>query len=678
MADGSDLFGTYPPDVDSDGEVTLPVDQLQVVDSPKTFRFEIVMPSAIAGQEHVLQQVDMVINPQEYQVHEPTRQAVTQTTSGAWVDYYGLGLPKITIAGTTGFAPFATRDKFGKPTGLKDFLDLRNRIFRLYANLLQKNKWDFTKRIQNQIQLRFYSWDTGDYYIVLVDDFVLKRSAQRPLMFDYQIVMQVIGYIHSQSPVTDDVLQGWKNFDDRRDSIVTAIKARVSELDKFRQDVKNFIAPVAKALSDINKTATQVADAVATGAEYVSTVTVGLIKSLSYQIIQLDQTVQGVQGMAVDFRNGLVNSLHGLMCGLQGLVTAGVYEKTWQNLTDGTPWAHLNCSSTMVVPVAPQQFIQQAQGVVSRAPSSTYTTIESPVQVGDTLDIILQRENVPTEIIATWQELATANNLEYPYIVKDINFQKNVAARIQLTFYGTQFALVPAGSLFATPATATRPAVAFRTETTVSINSDGMVTVWAVCTVTGTFGNVEANSVTVIVNAISGLDAVTNLSQAVQGKTWRVLVPGDKIRLPKLNDQKAGTMFKDMTDVVSWNLFGIDLALDSDGELAADATGDLGVVAGLDNVIAAITDRVQAETGELIKHPEYGMPLSRIIGRGGDSNRITVAELEVSRSISADPRVKSINKISLNFNSANTALYVNINANLIDESSATVNAEASS
>ena len=78
-----------------------------------------------------------------------------------------------------------------------------------------------------------------------------------------------------------------------------------------------------------------------------------------------------------------------------------------------------------------------------------------------------------------------------------------------------------------------------------------------------------------------------------------------------------------------------------------------------------MTDRLNSETGELIKHNEYGIPLSRMMGKAGDRNRVTAAEVEVARAISADPRVKTIDKVDVQLNQ--DALYITLNATLVDD-----------
>jgi len=643
-------------------------DQIEMAENLKTYRFEILEPNKPRKENaNPIELFDFTINPQEYQMHEPTRQGTTQTLGGAWVDFYGLGLPRITMSGTTGWFPFAKRATNTKPTGLAEFIRLRNTIFRKYAVLLNdKNKYNFEQRIQNQLQLRFYAWDTRDYVVVLIDDFILKRNAQRPLLYDYQITMTVIGHIGNATQPPDPQSD---NFDltNRFTKIGDALKTNSDALQDAIKTVASVSTPTKNLLQELDDAVMSVYNIIQNGADFTGT-TLGSVQQIVDRIQNLDNIIANTLALPINIRNEIINILHETNCAISGLLNVSIYQKAWEALVDGTPWKHLNCSSTMTIPVTPLP-VNRATGVSSRAPATQYRLKDVTVTEGDTLEGIMNREGVSPDVVNIWQEIVSINNLEYPYITQDTNFVKNINAIASLTLYGVNGTVISEGTLFETPTTDIRESVQFVTMNDVTI-VNGKAVVNAQCTKAGEIGNVEQYAITEIVNAISGLQAVTNKLAVSGGKIWRILKPGDKVKIPVVVIETTSQTFVSQTQALEISLFGIDLALDNSGDFEADTTGDFVVVSGLINVETAMKDRLGAEQGELIKHLEYGIPIDRIIGRPGDKNAVTVAELEIARSISLDKRIKSIDAV--NVKKSNDVINVEINSTLIDEVSRSI------
>lgn len=95
-------------------------------------------------------------------------------------------------------------------------------------------------------------------------------------------------------------------------------------------------------------------------------------------------------------------------------------------------------------------------------------------------------------------------------------------------------------------------------------------------------------------------------------------------------------------------VFEIDIALDVDGLLQADADGDLAVVSGVDNLKQALKNRVVTDNGELIFHPEYGTLVRQLLGAMNGPNAGLLAAQYVSASLLLDPRVQSVDKSVVN------------------------------
>jgi phage baseplate assembly protein W len=84
----------------------------------------------------------------------------------------------------------------------------------------------------------------------------------------------------------------------------------------------------------------------------------------------------------------------------------------------------------------------------------------------------------------------------------------------------------------------------------------------------------------------------------------------------------------------------------------------------------AVKDRLQVEQGALIKHPEYGTPIERIIGKPGDKYRLEIARVEVARSLSADIRIKNTQVVNVEIE--NQTANIELNLTLVDQKSQNV------
>lgn len=95
-------------------------------------------------------------------------------------------------------------------------------------------------------------------------------------------------------------------------------------------------------------------------------------------------------------------------------------------------------------------------------------------------------------------------------------------------------------------------------------------------------------------------------------------------------------------DVDPAAVFLIDVSLDVQGQLEADASGDWAVVSGTDNLTQALNGRVVTDVGELIWHPEYGSYIRLLLGTLNGPNAGLLASKYASSAVAVDPRVASV------------------------------------
>lgn len=132
--------------------------------------------------------VTLYIRPEELTVTSPARSVVHQTLGGAWIDNYGAGIKRITISGTTGWHPDGSI--FGLEGGLERFKKLQSIV---YDNYFASRK----RKIEA-------GEDPAKVKVIFIDRLneicssvspvtvTLKRSKNRPLLHQYNIVMDVV------------------------------------------------------------------------------------------------------------------------------------------------------------------------------------------------------------------------------------------------------------------------------------------------------------------------------------------------------------------------------------------------------------------------------------------------------------------------------------------------------
>lgn len=133
-----------------------------------------------------LDALTLYVRPEDLTRQDPSRVNVNQTLAGAWADSFGAGVPMITIAGHTGWR----RDQSDED-GEGRFLALRERVFDQWHQ--RRAAAVASGRDPSGVQL-IYTDVLNDMAVVVAPlQFVLRRSKSRPLLYQYQIQMAVLG-----------------------------------------------------------------------------------------------------------------------------------------------------------------------------------------------------------------------------------------------------------------------------------------------------------------------------------------------------------------------------------------------------------------------------------------------------------------------------------------------------
>ena len=133
--------------------------------------------------------VTLAVRPEDLTRTEPARATVHQTlgrNTVGWVDHFGEGLPSVTISGHTGW-----RHASGLGMdGVQSFEALNQLVVKDFAQAKQ-SAIDMGQD-PAAVKLIFVDLLDGFAWSVVPTQFVLRRSKSRPLLFQYNIVMQAV------------------------------------------------------------------------------------------------------------------------------------------------------------------------------------------------------------------------------------------------------------------------------------------------------------------------------------------------------------------------------------------------------------------------------------------------------------------------------------------------------
>lgn len=118
--------------------------------------------------------------------NDPSRLNVQQTLGGAWADSFGAGVPTIQISGHTGWRP-----TFGSGDGGTRFQELYDQV---YLQWHERRAAAIQSGIDPDLVKLVFADALDDFTVVVAPmNFTLRRSRSRPLLYQYQINLTVVG-----------------------------------------------------------------------------------------------------------------------------------------------------------------------------------------------------------------------------------------------------------------------------------------------------------------------------------------------------------------------------------------------------------------------------------------------------------------------------------------------------
>ncbi len=162
------------------------------------------------------------INPQEISQDEVFSIVVTPTQKGLIAEHNGVVFKDLVISGTTGQRPNNTH------SGYELFQQLRN-YFRSYAEVKKSPDQKFT-------QLVFLNRKDNENLIVEPQKFSMQRSKEAPFLYNYTIVLKVLG---SRRPFFGEGILG--DFFNKIDNIIQVATDLIYGVRNVIEASKNFI-----------------------------------------------------------------------------------------------------------------------------------------------------------------------------------------------------------------------------------------------------------------------------------------------------------------------------------------------------------------------------------------------------------------------------------------------------
>lgn len=258
--------------------------------------------------------VTLKIRPEDLTRTESQRVTTTQTMGRGivgWTDHFGAGLPTLNISGNTGW-----RNAQGSGMdGAQAFDELNKLVMEKYPEEVQRaidNGQD-----PQSVKLLFVDMLDDFSWVVVPQQFVLRRSKSRPLLFQYTIQMQCISTDLENPlmilPFSGSIFSGLK-----------ALNGVISSIEGFGNDIEGWIhtavavkdaalAPVASTVRLFNESANRVFrtvnSVIATGKNAINGTAndlIGIAHDFAKVGMNIHRTIGNIVGVPQDIRHAIM------------------------------------------------------------------------------------------------------------------------------------------------------------------------------------------------------------------------------------------------------------------------------------------------------------------------------------------------------------------------------------
>ncbi|ELK5289399.1 hypothetical protein Q6670_004067 [Salmonella enterica] len=284
---------------------TRPTDQRAGV---KPIAFTLQTPNGLSTP------VTLKIRPEDLTRTESQRVTTTQTMGRGivgWTDHFGAGLPTLNISGNTGW-------RSGQGSGMdgaEAFEELNKLVMEKYPEEVQRaidNGQD-----PQGVKLLFVDMLDDFSWVVVPQQFILRRSKSRPLLFQYTIQMQCISTDLENPlmilPFSGSIFSGLK-----------ALNGVISTIEGFGNDIEGWIhkavtikdaalAPVASTVRLFNESSNRifrtVNGVITTGQNAINGTAndlIGIAHDFAKVGMNVHRTISAIAGVPQDIRHSIM------------------------------------------------------------------------------------------------------------------------------------------------------------------------------------------------------------------------------------------------------------------------------------------------------------------------------------------------------------------------------------
>lgn len=648
--------GAYPETLASTKEVTSTINPENWTKSfPYTFSIVDSVGSATATKSQLgFTDFPLPLNPSELTQDEAFAIKILPTQGGTVIQQNGIKYGDLVISGTTGIHPFrgagGASKKTGKAyfqpndlqhkSGYEVFLRLRN-WFKAYYQIKAKNPAS-----SKNARLIFKNFKDGEFLVVELLKFGLKRSASRSFLYDYSLQFKILGRAQFKASegaggffaaidnvvnTATDALDFARGTFLRSQDILRQIESTyentvVEPLRKATLAAKAFTG-VGTVAADVSKQA--ISNTVSSAA--------ALAVALGLKSQQDEAKVSGnidprianaklptnLQKAALSQGANLILNLGGKSDILMAIDSSTFPAQTLERLAQ----EQSDCLEL------PRSFFEDAIVAIMRVRDNA----ADKFNLGDAtynaqFDRVVSSKADATKVV-TDREFELLAGFESA--IQGLNLLLATNALFK-TPYEERIAAVKAGFSDDLPSITAQPAVR---ELRMPANTD--LERLALSELGDPARWIEIAEV----NNLKSPFVVQNLTDT----TPNTVRPGEKILIPQPLIEGFGStptvkerFINEGLNAVERNL-GIDFQVTEDFDLALGNRGDLEVVRGADNAAQAVILKLSYDQGELLEHPELGVGLQ--VGSKG----LPVSEIQTSllQTLSADPRFSSVEDLQI-------------------------------
>lgn len=613
------------------------------------------------------------IPPSDLTQDEPYSISIKKTQGGSVVNHSGAKYKKLILSGTTGIAPLRggagvnAQDGtvIAKPKELKYksghavFIELRN-WFRTYYQLKATDK----SPVIQDYRLVFQNYKDGEFLIVELTNFKLKKSADRTFLYDYELTFEVLGQFNFEPPLGNGgIIQDIEEIYDNVVSSIDTARGIFLQSQQLLRSIESFVdgavfEPLRKVSLAVKAAAGIVVTAGDVGNRIVkNTVTAGdSLNILKTFKAQLDANKNGTDTNIPDsFRRAKLPSDLNAATASRGADTViDLNDALLDMEADQLPEATQIALEQEIEDVTNLQksFYQNTVDTLKRVKANA----EDAFNLGSSeYDSIFDRTTTlgadsTKEVTLQEFEVLQAFNQSITAINTIISLDAFFKSELQDRFTSIEQAFNNEIELSALPAVKT-------------IILEGGVDLEDIA-----LRELRDPTRWIEIAELNDLKA-PYIVQDLSDTRSNVKKPGDIILIPKnitdgFPDVDTGTTNKLTAPLDEFERsLGVDFKLDDNFDLILGNNGDLELIAGLQNMAQAVVLKFGYEKGELRNHPTLGAGLQI----GSKFVSLEIIRDNVISTLSQDQRISTISNVALLRENSSLSLSFEIQLKNVDK-----------